>query len=172
MSWPHVALGEICSPKQHKTIPSSALLSEGYPVFGANGQIGFYSEYTHAQETIAITCRGATCGTINVAPAMSYITGNAMALDKLDNKRVDLRFLVYALRHRGLRDVISGSAQPQITRGPLVDLTIPLPPLGEQKRIAQILDQAALIKSHHQQGVERAGELLNSLSSKAFSGRL
>lgn len=83
MSWTSVALKEICSPKQHKTISTSVLLPDGYPVFGANGQIGYYSEYTHAEETVAITCRGATCGTINVAPAMSYITGNAMALDKL-----------------------------------------------------------------------------------------
>ena len=159
-----VALREICSPKQHKTIPTSLLLAEGYPVFGANGQIGFYSEYTHSEETIAITCRGATCGTINVVPAMSYITGNAMALDKLDTKRVDLRFLVYALRHRGMHDVISGSAQPQITRAPLLDVTIPLPPLDEQKRIAAILDQADELRRKRQ----RAIDCLNQLGQAIF----
>ncbi len=88
-----VKLGEVCSPKQHKTIPIKELRSHGYPVFGANGQIGFYHEFTHEKPTIAITCRGATCGTINITPANSYITGNAMALDDLDGTKIDLRYL-------------------------------------------------------------------------------
>ncbi len=164
MNWPTVALGDICSPKQHKTIPTSALLPEGYPVYGANGQIGYYSEYTHSEETVAITCRGATCGTINVAPRQSYITGNAMALDNLNRDRVDLRFFVYALRHRGMHDVISGSAQPQITRGPLLDVTIPLPPLDEQRRIAAILDQADGLREQRQKAIG----LLSQLSQAIF----
>jgi type I restriction enzyme S subunit len=168
MSWTSVALGEICSPKQHKTIPTSVLLPDGYPVFGANGQIGFYSEYTHAEETVAITCRGATCGTINVAPAKSYITGNAMALDKLDRARVDLRFFVYALRHRGMHDVISGSAQPQITRAPLLDITIPLPPLDEQKRIAAILDQADELRRKRQRAIDRLNQLRQAIFHEMF----
>lgn len=168
MSWTSVALREICSPKQHKTIPTSVLLPEGYPVFGANGQIGFYSGYTHAEETVAITCRGATCGTINVAPAMSYITGNAMALDKLDTTRVDLRFFVYALRHRGMHDVISGSAQPQITRAPLLDITIPLPPIDEQKRIAAILDQADELRRKRKRAIDRLNQLGQAIFYEMF----
>ena len=49
---------------------------------------------------------------------------------------------------------------------------VPHPPIIEQKRIAKILDQAALIKAHHQKGVERSLELLDSLSSSAFGGNL
>lgn len=168
MIWASVALREICSPKQHKTIPTSVLLPVGYPVFGANGQIGYYSAYTHAEETVAITCRGATCGTINVAPAKSYITGNAMALDKLDKARVDLRFFVYALRHRGMHDVISGSAQPQITRAPLLDITIPLPPLDEQKRIAAILDQADELRRKRKRAIDRLNQLGQAIFYEMF----
>lgn len=172
ITWGDVALGDICSPKQHKTIPTSALLPKGYPVFGANGQIGFYSEYTHSNETVAITCRGATCGTINVAPAMSYITGNAMALDNLDQGRVDLRFLVYALRNRGLHDVISGSAQPQITRAPLLDLKIPLPPLAEQKRFAKMIAAIDLQIELSKVAKSHIDALFSSLQHRAFQGEL
>ena len=58
--------------------------SSGFPVYGANGQIGFYSEYNHEHPTILITCRGATCGRINISGPRSYVNGNAMALDDLD----------------------------------------------------------------------------------------
>lgn len=171
MSWQEVELGDICHPKQHKTISANTLLEEGYPVFGANGQIGFYSAYTHDQDTIAITCRGATCGTVNLVPAFSYITGNAMALDKLDQARADINFLAYALRYRGLHDVISGSAQPQITRGPLLGLRIPLPPLEEQRRIAAILDQADALRRLRHRTLTHLNTLAQSIFHEMFGSR-
>jgi type I restriction enzyme, S subunit len=168
MSWSSIPLGEICSPKQHPTISSAELTVDGYPVFGANGRIGFYKSYTHDDTTIAVTCRGATCGTVNIVPAYSYITGNAMALDKLDTSRVDLGFLAYALRFRGLSDVISGSAQPQITRGPLLGVQIPLPPLDDQKRIAAILDQADELRRKRRQTLEKLDNLRDSIFIDTF----
>ena len=132
MSWPQVKLSDICRPKQWKTIASSQLLDEGFPVYGANGQIGYYSEYTHEAPTLMITCRGATCGNIHISELMSYmpmsyINGNAMALDNLDQNRVDMRYLAYFFKKRGFADVISGSAQPQITRQGLDKVFVPLP---------------------------------------------
>jgi type I restriction enzyme S subunit len=60
-----VLLTALCRPKQWKTISTRDLKSKGYPVYGANGKIGFYDIYTHENPTLLITCRGATCGTIN-----------------------------------------------------------------------------------------------------------
>jgi len=137
--WLDRRLLDICRPRQWPTISRQKFTETGYPVYGANGQIGFYSEYTHAEETIAITCRGATCGTINVVPAKSYITGNAMALDDLDSVSVDQTYLRQALEHWGVVKSISGSAQPQITRQSLSNVSFPFPPLDEQRRIAEVL---------------------------------
>jgi type I restriction enzyme S subunit len=168
----HASLGDISSPKQHKTIPSSALIPDGYPVYGANGQIGYYSEYTHRERTIAITCRGATCGTINISPQTCYITGNAMALDKLDIKRVNLEYLAFALKFRGLGDVISGSAQPQITRGPLQAVRVPIPPLDRQKyfseKIQHIGDVVEILNKHF----SLVSANFQSLQHRAFTGQL
>jgi type I restriction enzyme S subunit len=128
-----------CRPRQWPTISREQFTDEGYPVYGANGQIGLYSEFTHGIETIAITCRGATCGTINLVPARSYITGNAMALDDLDGSIVAQSYLYQALQHWGVANSISGSAQPQITRQSLSHVAFPFPSLDEQRRIAEVL---------------------------------
>lgn len=169
---PHVKLNDICRPTQWPTIPQSAMTDDGYPVYGANGRIGFYSEYNHEEPTVLITCRGATCGTINVCEPQSYVTGNAMALDELDIKRADLRFVAYALNKRGLRDAITGSAQPQITRTSLSGVEIPLPPLSEQKRIADILDKADAIRRKRQEAINIFGELTAAVFNDMFSEQL
>ena len=110
-----VKLLDICNPKQWKTIPTGDLLEEGYPVYGANGIIGYYSEYNHETPVIAVTCRGATCGSINITVPNAYVTGNAMCLDDVRND-VNINYLYYCLKHYDFNNVISGSAQPQITR--------------------------------------------------------
>lgn len=155
-------LFEICRPKQWKTISSKDLSENGYPVYGANGIIGFHSEYNHEKPTILITCRGATCGTINVSVPFSYINGNAMALDDLDEHKAYINYISYYLKYRGLADVISGSAQPQITREGLQSVKIPLPPLAEQRRIASILDQADELRQKRQQAIEKLDQLLQA----------
>ena len=123
-----VNLFDICTPKQWKTIPATLFTQSGFPVYGANGKIGFYSEYNHLTPTLMITCRGATCGSLNISEPQSYITGNAMALDDLD-ENIDLKYLYYYFNVRGFSDVISGSAQPQITREGLSKVFVPILPI-------------------------------------------
>jgi len=143
-------------------------LEDGYPVYGANGKIGFYSEYTHEFPTLMITCRGATCGNVHISEPKSYINGNAMALDELDFNRADLKYLYYFFLSRGFEDVISGSAQPQITGQGLTKVEIPLPPLPEQKRIAAILDKADAIRRKRQQAIQLADDFLRAVFLDMF----
>ena len=137
-NWSKKNLVDLCTPKQWKTISQNEMSKTGFPVFGANGFIGYYPEYNHENETIAITCRGATCGTVNLVPEKTYITGNSMCLDNV-NRGTNVKYLYYASSYRTLSDVISGSAQPQITGESLRFVVLPIPPLPEQKKIASIL---------------------------------
>ncbi|QTA80482.1 Type-I restriction modification system methylase [Desulfonema limicola] len=167
-TWEQVKLTEICSPKQWRTISMNNLKKSGYPVYGANGKIGFYNDYNHEQPTILITCRGATCGTINICEPFSYVTGNAMSLDNLNENRVNLKYLYYCLGNFGLQNIITGTAQPQITRQSLDYVSLPLPSLQEQKRIAAILDKADAIRRKRQQAIQLADEFLRSVFLDMF----
>ncbi len=141
LGWASINLFDICQPSQWKTISISDLLPDGYTVYGANGVIGFYDKYTHEKPTIMITCRGATCGNIHVSKPFSYINGNAMALDGLVEELCHLKYLESFLQFRNFQDVISGSAQPQITRASLQIVSIPLAPYKEQTRIVEKLEE-------------------------------
>ena len=140
--WEEVKLGDISAPQQWSTISSKELLDDGFPVYGANGHIGYFSEYNHEFETVAVTCRGSTCGEVSLIPERSYITGNAMCLDNINEEAHSYKFVFYALCYRGFKDVISGSAQPQIVGKAIKAVKFAVPALAEQQKIASVLTAA------------------------------
>ena len=160
-------LMEICSPKQWKTISMGMLTKDGYPVYGANGIIGKYSEYNHDKRTLLITCRGATCGTLNICEPYSYVTGNAMALDDLIAE-IELDYLYYYLLFRGFEDIITGSAQPQIVRSSLNNISITYPDLSDQHKIVATLDQVNDLISIKNQQLEQLDLLIKSRFVEMF----
>ena len=162
-------LFEICNPKQWKTISIDNLDNNGkYPVYGANGIIGYYSEYNHEKPTLCITCRGATSGELNISTSYSYINGNTMALDDLDETKVDINFLYYYLKKRGFKDIISGSAQPQITRISLKKINIPLYTLNFQKKVVSHIKKIEDIIKFKKNQLLNLTELVKSLFTTMF----
>lgn len=117
------------------------MINDGeYFVYGANGVIGKYSKFNHEESEILLTCRGATCGEVNISLPKSWINGNAMVIHpiiEINNKY--LYFIASQLRNE--KGVISGTAQPQITRTNLKDISFPLPPLAEQQRIVDKIEE-------------------------------
>lgn len=138
--WEYKKLGEVCTMYQPKTISTQELVDAGaYLVYGANGVIGKYDKYNHEQSEILMTCRGATCGTINISEPFSWINGNAMVIHPTNNDYVR-DFLVYQLKAVDKSSVITGAAQPQITRQMLQTLPVVLAPIEDQQRIVAELD--------------------------------
>ncbi len=130
-----VKLGDICRPKQWKSLKQSEMTDKGYPVYGANGIIGFYSEYNHENETILVGCRG-TCGEVTVCKPKSYVTSNAMCLDDLSDC-YDIGFIVSFLKAYDFRKVIGGTSQPQITKAGISSIEVPVFSIEDQRLIAR-----------------------------------
>lgn len=161
------SLCEISNPKQWKTISTDMLKDEGYPVYGANGIIGYYSEYNHEEKTLLITCRGATCGSLNICEPYSYVNGNAMALDNLIEE-IDIHYLYYYLLNRGLNDTITGTAQPQIVRQSLQKVDVEYPELEVQYQIVNKLNQVTNLINKRKQQLEKLDELVKSRFIEMF----
>ena len=162
-----VKLTDICKPKQWKTIPTNDLLKNGFPVYGANGVIGYYKEYNHKDSVVTITCRGATCGTVNITEPKSYITGNAMCLDNL-RQDIMQKYLYYYLSNYDFTNVISGSAQPQITRQGLEKVVISIGTKEEQTTIVALLDKVNSIIDARQQQLAKLDELVKARFVEMF----
>lgn len=162
-------MGDAFEMYQPRTLSQAEIDSNGlYKVYGANGVIGRHTEFNHEDSQVLITCRGATCGTINVSEPKSWINGNAMVI-KPRSSDIDKNFLKhYLLGGVDLSKSITGAAQPQITRQSLNPIQISLPPLAEQKRIAELLDTADRIIRLREQAIAKLDELAQSVFVDMF----
>lgn len=169
--WEVVALGDLANLYQPETISSSQLQISGYPVYGANGIIGFYKNYNHEEPQVMVTCRGSTCGTVNMSVAYSWITGNAMVVNP--NDRISKKFMYYLLSYQDLSTCITGSGQPQIVRTPLANFKVKIPKSPtEQTAIAQILSDmdSDIIALEHR--LTKARALKQGLMHQLLTGKI
>lgn len=167
--WEIKKLGEVCKLYQPKTISVEMLVEDGeYLVYGANGIIGHYNQYNHEDSEVLLTCRGATCGSINISEPYSWINGNAMVVKPLDKNNIKQQFLKYYLISVDWNDIITGAAQPQITRLSLSPLLVPIPPLSEQEQIVAELDLISGIIEKKKQQLKELDSLAQSLFYEMF----
>jgi len=169
--WRVVRLGEVTRMKQGKVLPVSSFTGHSFPVFGANGQIGWHSEYTHEEPEVVVTCRGATCGTVHVTPPKVFITNNAMVVTPLLDSNLSKLFLAYALMVSDLQKAVTGTGQPQITKATLSMCAIPLPPLPQQHEIARILQTVDRKLEAEEARKQALGALFKTLLHELMTAR-
>lgn len=176
-NWIATTLGSSCELYQPQTISTKELVEDGeYPVYGANGVIGRYDKYNHEDPQLLVTCRGATCGSVNISEPFSWITGNAMVVRPRDAS-IYPKFMEYLLRGGvDLSESITGAAQPQITRTNLAPIKFSYPNLlSEQQRIVAILDAAfaeiVTAKANAEKNLQNARALFESYLNKVFTER-
>jgi type I restriction enzyme S subunit len=168
--WEVVRLGDIVNIIQGENYPVKQLKQRGYPIFGANGLIGYGDKYHYKEEQVLIACRGSTCGIVNMSLPYSFVNNNAMALVRNNDSKIEKKFLFYMMQYNYLNNtiktVISGTGQPQITITLLSSFKIPLPPLSEQEKIAEILstlDEKIEIERKRREKLERIKKSLMDL---------
>lgn len=83
-----------CLPARNyfkKSLPANGI----YPVYGANGKIGFNDKFNHEEPQLLLGCRGSV-GSIHISEAFSWINGNAMVVQPFEDL-VTRDYLKYAL---------------------------------------------------------------------------
>jgi type I restriction enzyme S subunit len=94
-----------------------------------------------------------------------------MAMDDPNPGLLTTDYLAWVLRLRGMYDVISGSAQPQITRQGLEAVTIPVPPIEAQNDFSNELMAVSCIGDGSRHSEDSIFELSNSLAGALLGGR-
>ena len=113
--------------KYGKGLPTNRLTEDGFPVFGSNGQIGFYTSYMYDTPQILISCRGASSGVVNISLPKSFVTNNSLVCELTDKTESVFEYLKYYFLNTNLVQYQTGSAQPQITINNVVKLKMLVP---------------------------------------------
>ncbi|PTP66075.1 restriction endonuclease subunit S [Vibrio splendidus] len=150
-NWLNVYLSELVNITYGKNLPKKDLKDEGYPVYGANGVIGFFDQYLYEEEQLLISCRGAYSGKANISPPFSFITNNSLVLEIANREMISERYLYYYLHIADKSTLVTGTAQPQVTINNANELKVPLAPVKQQKLIVRKIEE---FFSHIDAGVE------------------
>jgi type I restriction enzyme, S subunit len=134
--WDIVNLGEIVNFSNGRTSPERFNIGK-YPVYGANGVIGFSNKINSPKKSIVVGRVGSYCGSIYFSNSEAWVTDNAIKGNAKEN--VNSLFLYYLLNILGLNKHAGGSGQPLINQSILNSIIVQKPPQAEQKQIAKIL---------------------------------
>jgi type I restriction enzyme, S subunit len=170
--WEVKPLGELASLYQPATISAKQFAEAGYPVYGANGVVGFYHSTNHQTWQVTVTCRGSTCGTVNRTVDECWITGNAMVLNCDQNKDISKDFFYYLLLGQDMSVCITGTGQPQIVRSPLSAFRVAVPKrLPEQRAIATALSDVDALLAALDRLIAKKRDLKQAAMQQLLTGQ-
>ena len=135
--WEVVRLGEVFSLEYGKGLTEKERENGEYPVYGSNGVVGYHSQYIVKGPGIIVGRKG-TIG------AITWSDRNFWPIDTtyyilLKKHKTVLKWLFYKLSSLKLAKLNMATGTPGLNRDLVYKLKLPLPPLPEQKKIAEIL---------------------------------
>jgi type I restriction enzyme S subunit len=148
-NWVWTTLGEIFNLQAGKNITAKDIFTRQdtdhrFPCYGGNGLRGYVSSYNREGHFPLIGRQGALCGNINEANGQFYATEHAIVVDTHCETNID--WAINVLLYLNLNQYATSTAQPGLSVGTINEVMIPVPPLEEQQRISQrINDWFALI---------------------------
>ena len=132
-----VKLGDICIFNYGKSLVANKRIVGNVPVYSSAGIIGYHNEPLVNTPGIIIGRKG-TVGTVYYSPVPFYCIDTAYYI--IPNESIyNLQYLYYQLKSLKLNKLNEDSAIPGLNRFAAYAQEISLPPLEEQKRIADIL---------------------------------
>lgn len=141
--WARMQLADLCSIKKGEQLNRSELTDTGdYPALnGGISPSGYTDTWNTEANTITISEGGNSCGYVNFFVTKFWCGGHCYALQQI-KEMVDNKFLYQALKFQqsSLMKLRVGSGLPNIQRKGLEEFKVIVPPLHEQKKIAEILE--------------------------------
>lgn len=147
MSWPTPQLQEFCRIIQggRSGLSGNDFVPHGIPAYGAGGLNGYLPTHEFDEPAVILSSIGARCGKCFYAEGKWASLANTQLIFP-DSKKADVRFLWIQLNDES-RWHRSGTGQPFIKPSDVKTHRVLLPPLTEQRRIAEILDRAEALRA-------------------------
>lgn len=151
-------LGEICSilDSMRKPVTKNNRSAGNYPYYGASGIVDYVADYIFDGDYLLVSEDGANLEmrTMPIAFSISgknWVNNHAHIL-KFESI-ITQRYVQYYIEHMDISTYLSKGSMPKLTQGQLKSISLPVPPLEEQKRIVSILDRFEALTTDLQSGL-------------------
>ena len=128
--WVKKPVDSIYSIKYGKNLSTKLITADGdYPVYGANGVIGYYDKANCNEQVVLITSRGNGSGDVLMTYHKdAFITNNSFIVIPFNEyDYCQLPFTYQFLKNANFRSVRTGAAQPQLTNQSIHTVDVVLP---------------------------------------------
>ena len=139
--WEERNIDDVFSVQYGKMLPTSLLVPNGeYPVYGANGVIGYYTKANCFDYVTLITSRGNGSGDVlRTHHKASFVTNNSfVVLPKETYGHFELPFAYHLMKTLDFKSICTGSAQPQLTNKSISMLNVIVPTSAVVKAFCNI----------------------------------
>ena len=136
--WTEYKLKDLCVINYGKGLGKSNIVNGNIPVYSSGGIIGFHNTYNVNSEGVIIGRKG-NAGSVFYSDKPFFCIDTAFYIEP--NNQYDLKYLFYKLVSMNLKNHKTGTAIPGLIRNDIYKLSISIPPLDEQKRIASALSK-------------------------------
>ena len=155
-TWKWVRLGSIMINRDSERVPLSvaqrAPLKKIYDYYGASGVIDKVDNYLFDKTLLLIGEDGANLLTRSkpiafLATGKYWVNNHAHVLD-CPASLLNLKYVMFFINAINLSPYVTGTAQPKMNQEKMNSILIPLPPLAEQKRIVDKLEELLPLAEH------------------------
>ena len=176
--WVWSTLGEYFNLQAGKFLSADDIHEESshfpYRCFGGNGIRGYVATFNRTGDYPIIGRQGALCGNINYASGEFYATEHAVVVESFGG--TNTLWARYLLEQLNLNQYATATAQPGLSVKTINEVAIPIPPVGEQQRIATAINRCIGIISDIQLSNEelqaKANQAKSHILNLAIHGKL
>ena len=141
-----------------------------FPVYGANGIIGGYTKF-NATDSIVIGHMGEYAGSVIWASGKHFVTYNGTITKPKDEKILNPKYGYYSLLFKNINKICAGSGYPFLAYDKLNLISISLPPLAEQQRIAKALSDVDALISTTEKLIQKKKNIKQGTMQNLLTGK-
>ncbi len=166
-------LGEVVEflDSKRRPITESDRRAGPYPYYGANGLQGTIDDYIFDEPLVLLAEDGGHFGEPERGIAYrisgkTWVNNHAHVLRP--TSEIDLAYLCRVLENYDVTPFVTGTTRGKLTKAGASEIVIPLPPLAEQRRIAEVLDRAEALRVKRRAALAQLDSLTQSLFLDLF----